>query len=457
MRSLIIMCLAAILLADFLPAVAANEHQLTHAPCGHILTNIGVWSPDGRWIVYDVRSDPAGSVFDGKRIEAVNVETGKIKTLYQSRHGACCGVVTCDPREMKVVFILGPENPTPDWQYDQSHRHGVIVNFAHPGLAVNMDARDLTPPFTPGALRGGTHVHVWDGAGDWISFTYNDALTETDVRDVGIAVPNCSVSVTPDHPRNLDGSYFSVIVTRTVPNPRPGSDEIERASEKAWIGTNGYVRPDGTRQKHALAFQGKVVTAQGKAIEEVFVVDLPDNLVSLAKKQTLESIGERPQPPAGVTQRRLTFTENRKYPGLQGPRHWLRSSPDGTQIAFLMKDDSGVVQLWTISPNGGSPHQVTHNTKCIASAFSWSPDGRFIAHVMDNSVCETEVATGKTIRLTSRTDDMSAPRPEACVFSPDGNQMAYVKRVRMGKSWFNQVFITAAKSASTNIKRLDEK
>lgn len=37
-----------------------------------------------------------------------------------------------------------------------------------------LDARDLTPPFTPGALRGGSHVHVWDAAGDWVSFTYED-------------------------------------------------------------------------------------------------------------------------------------------------------------------------------------------------------------------------------------------------------------------------------------------
>ena len=28
------------------------ERQITHAPHGHILTNINVWSPDGRWIVY---------------------------------------------------------------------------------------------------------------------------------------------------------------------------------------------------------------------------------------------------------------------------------------------------------------------------------------------------------------------------------------------------------------------
>ena len=37
-----------------------REVQVTTAEHGHILTNTGVWSPDGRWVVYDVRSDAAG-------------------------------------------------------------------------------------------------------------------------------------------------------------------------------------------------------------------------------------------------------------------------------------------------------------------------------------------------------------------------------------------------------------
>lgn len=445
MRSFFAMGIAAITFTAGLPSAPAAERQLTHAPCGHILTNIGVWSPDGQWIAYDVRSDPAGSVFDGKRIEAVNVATGEIKTLYQSRHGAGCGVVTWNPCAMKVIFILGPENPAPDWQYDQSHRQGVIIDFARPNIAENLDARDLTPPFTPGALRGGTHVHVWDAAGDWVSFTYNDALAETDIRDVGVAIPGHPISVSKDHPRNHDGNYFSMIVTRAVPNPRPGSDEIKRACEESWVGANGYLRPDGTQQKHALAFQGSVVTTNGETMAEVFIADLPENLVALKTDGATETTAQRPAPPAGVTQRRLTFTEHRKYSGIQGPRHWLRSSPDGMQIAFLMKDDNGVAQLWTISPNGGSPRQVTHNATGIASAFSWSPDGRFIAHVMDNNVCVTEVTTGKTVRLTPRSDDAHAPRPEACVFSPDGKRIAYVRREATNGQWFNQIFVLPVK------------
>ena len=149
-----------------------EERQLTRAEHGHILTNTGVWSPDGEWIVYDVRSDAAGDLFDGGRIEMIHVRSGEVRVLHTAKNGARCGVATFHPREPKVAFILGPENPTPDWQYGPTHRQGVIVDCTTPGVSRNLDARNLTPPFTPGALRGGSHVHVWDAAGDWISFTF---------------------------------------------------------------------------------------------------------------------------------------------------------------------------------------------------------------------------------------------------------------------------------------------
>src|SRR5206468_6254792 len=113
---------------------------------------------------------------------------GEVKALYQSQQGAYCGAVTFSPVANRVAFILGPENPTPDWHYGVSHRQGLIVDSVRPGVGLTLDARDLTPPFTPGALRGGSHVHVWDGRGEWVSFTYHDALLEPDLRDLGVSV-----------------------------------------------------------------------------------------------------------------------------------------------------------------------------------------------------------------------------------------------------------------------------
>lgn len=433
------------------PPERRRERQITRGPGGRLLTNIGVWSPDSRWIVYDTRSDVAGERFDGCTIEKVNVETGERRVVFRSTRGAHCGVVTFHPRDAKVAFILGPEKPTPDWQYCAFHRQGVVVDVEKSGVAVNLDARDLVPPFTPGALRGGSHVHVWDARGDWVSFIYEDHVTaqfatasptnDINLRNIGVSVPGRPVVVPRTHSRNHDGEFFSVLVTRTTAHPRPGSDEIKRACEEAWVGTNGYVRADGTRQRRALAFQGMVVTRKGDTIAEVFVVDLPEDPTVAGEGPLAGTSSRLPFPPKGAIQRRLTFTAARGFPGLQGPRHWLRSSPDGSRIAFLMKDDAGVVQLWTVSPNGNSPKQVTGNPWPIASAFSWSPDGCHLAHVMDNSVCLTEVASGRTRRLTERTTEAESPRPEACVFAPDGRKVAYVRRVATEGEAANQIFV----------------
>lgn len=434
-----------------------QPRQITTAPHGHLLTNVGVWSPDSRWIVYDVRSTPDGSTFDGTRIERVEVATGRVEVLYESGRGACCGVVTACPVDDRVAFILGPEDPAPDWSYGPARRQGMVVRCSKAGVAEPLDARDLVPPFTAGALRGGSHVHVFSPDGAAVSFTYEDAVleqaaaagrpAEANLRGLGVSVCGRPTAVPLSHLRNQAGTAFTVAVTRLTDRPRPGSDEISRAVEEAWIGSAGSVRADGVRQPRSLAFQGQVATKSGVAINEVFVVDLPDDLADLAIPGAGPLAGTpttRPVPPRGVTQRRLTFTADRRHPGIQGPRHWLRSSPDGAEIAWLCRDDAGVVQLCTVPTAGGPLRQVTRGPAGIESAFTWTPDGRGIACVIDGSVCLVAVADGQVTRLTPPVARDKAPRPEACVVSPCGRLVAFVRPVAGadGRVW-NQVFTAA--------------
>ena len=418
------------------------EKQLTSDARGHQLTNINVWTPDSQWLVYDVR--PHGGSFTGSTIERVNIDSGETQVIYRAPEGAHVGVATVSPvLPVRYTFIHGPENPDASWEYDFHHRRGVIVSDPSRNEAVTLDAMDITPPFTPGALRGGTHVHVFSPDGSRLSFTYNDHVLHEldpalDLRNVGVALSGYPVAPAKHHPREYDGSHFCVLVSETTATPAPGSDDINRAYEEGWIGTEGYLKPDGSPQRWALAFIGDTWSANGEKHPEIFVVDLPyidENYLRAGEKLLQGTTETLPAPPAGVKQRRITFTE--KGIATQ-PRHWLRTSPDGTQIAFLMKDKQDVVQVWTVSPNGGEPLQISHTATGIQSAFSWSPDGKSLALVCDNSVMRLDVATGEMTRLTDRTE--IAPCADAVVYAPDGSKVAFMRQC----GEFAQIAVTSS-------------
>lgn len=410
--------------------------QITFAPRHHQLTNINTWTPDSRWLAFDVR--PSGASFSGETIERVNVETGEVEVLYRAAHGAHVGVVTVNPRKAQYVFIHGPENPDAAWQYDFHHRRGVVLENAQ---AHNLDAMDITPPFTPGALRGGSHVHVFSPDGEWVSFTYNDHVLHArdpmlDLRNVGVALPFGPVSPPCRHPREYAGQYWCALVSRTTAQPTPGSDEISRAYEEGWVGEDGYRKPDGSVQRRALAFIGDTRSVTGEKISELFIVDLPSDVADWkrAGDEPLEGTETTmPAPPAGVIQRRLTFTHHRPWPGLATtPRHWVRSNPQGDAIAFLMRDEKGVAQLWMISPNGGDAKQLTSGEGGVASAFNWHPGGKWLGFIQNGCVVLCDVVTGAITPLTPS----HSPSGDAVVFSPDGKYVAWMAQ----KDGFQQLW-----------------
>jgi Uncharacterized protein related to the periplasmic component of the Tol biopolymer transport system len=118
------------------------------------------------------------------------------------------------------------------------------------------------------------------------------------------------------------------------------------------------------------------------------------------------------------------------------PRHWVRSNPQGTEIALLMRDDSGVVQLWLISPEGGEPRQLTHLESDIQSAFSWHPSGNALGFVLENRIAIADAMSGSVRFLT--TDHGNPPSADAVVFSPDGNYIAWMEET----AGFRQLWVT---------------
>lgn len=425
------------------------ETQLTHDAWGHTLNNTQVFSPDDQWVVYDTRNLDSEL---GKNccIRMLNLKTGEDRPLYQTQnqteHGPGVGAATFSPSRNRVLFLQGLRSADAELPYTMTRRTGIAIDIDQPGKPHFLDGRGLTPPYTPGALRGGTHAHQWSGDGERISFTYNDAVMEKlaadnlavkDLRMVGVMIPGKNVKVANGNNQDeFSGEGFAVVVTRVTESPSPGSDEIDRAFDETWIGREGYRKPDGSRQRYALAVQGNVRNADNQMVSAVFVVDLPEDLTKPRPGQPLAgSATTRPNPPAGVSQRRITFTKK----GIEGPRHWLRSAPDGSIIGFLAKDSSDHIQLFGVSPNGGAIRQLTNQPFSVQSPFNFSPDGNFVAYVADNSVFVADLRTGEPQRLTPRSTDEDRPI-NGVIWSHGGDCVVYNLYVNSSQGRYLQIF-----------------
>ena len=426
-----------------------QELQLTHDAGGHCLNTTQCFSPDDQWIVYDSRNDDAQLASNGT-IAVVSMLTGETKTIYQTEHqtayGPGAGAATFSPAANRVLFLHGIRNAAEGNPYGFTRRTGVAVDLERPFVPLFLDARDITPPFTPGALRGGTHAHTWSGDGAWISFTYNDYVIEQaarsdssimDLRTVGILVPGKKVVVDKSGSlENNDGEMVAMPVAVVTEHPAAGTDEIDKAFDECWIGERGYQRPDGSRQHRAIAFQGNVRDNHGRVKTEVFVADIPDDILQTALRQPVPEGVQRLPVPQGITQRRITFTDA----GVSGPRHWLRSTKDGSLIAFLAKDSKDIVQLFAVSPDGGALLQLTYNSFPVQGPFNWSPDGRCIAYPADNSVFITDITNGDTRRITPRRPDEERPVGAVC-WSRDGSMLCYNRYVSTADGRYLQIFL----------------
>lgn len=426
-----------------------KETQLTHDRYGHFLNSTQVFSPNNEWIVYDTRNDDGGIGVTGS-VEMVNTLTGKIQPLYrtqnQTQYGPGVGAVTFSPVEPVVLFIHGIRNANQEHPYGFARRTGVAIYTDKPFEPVFFDARNVTAPFSPGALRGGTHAHTWSGDGQWISCTYNDYLMEQlsktdsaikDLRTIAVMKPG-KVTVPDDGTlENNNGEKFSAVVAVVKENPIPGTDEIDKAFDECWIGSEGYQKADGSRQHRAIAFQGNIRNEKNETIAEVFVADIPEDITLPSPGSHLEGTAlTRPDVPAGVVQRRITFTQH----GVEGPRHWLRSTADGALILFLARDTAGFIQVFGVSPNGGAVSQVSFNDFSVQGPINISPDNKFVSYIADNSVFITDIQSHKSERLTSRDTAKTAPFG-AAIWSNDGKAIAFNRRIEQEGKTYIQIFL----------------
>lgn len=433
-----------------LSASAGEVRQLTTDPRNHDLDNNQNFSTDSKWLVYDTRNPGIG---ESKQVEKIHVETGEVVVLYDAGKGAKgavngAGAASFSPQDDRVAFIHGPWSAD-GLPYDFTRRRGGLVSGSRGGDFAFADARDITPSFTPGALRGGTHRHEWDGSGAWLGFTYNDYLMKNlgfDLRTIGVTHLGHPVSVSnaKEHLFEGDGIGFSALVVRVVAGPKPGTDEISRAAGDSWVGLHGYHTSQGILQR-ARAFVGTLKDSSGANLDEVFIVDIPEDITIPGEYGPLEGTENTfPAPPKGCSQRRLTWTEQWPHSGVIGTC-W--TSPDGNWITFLAKDQAGVQQIFAISPQGGEPVQVTSLSEGVECSPRWSLDGTtLLAVTRSGSLFTTTAPSGKPgwkpgaiTKLTSDRPGKDAPTKP--VFSMDGKLVAFNQPVKNGDQEYLQVFV----------------
>ena len=427
-----------------------TEKQITDdANYHHDLDNNDNFSPDNQWLVYDTRTDDGG-IAASARIEKVNVETGEKKIVYELPNneawGPGAGAVSYSPVENAVVFIHGLPSVTQANPYQQWRRTGVIIDENLAGKRIFMDARDITAPYTKGALRGGTHRHEWSGNGQWIGYTYNDAVMKAledstgekhNLRTIGVSKKINAVVLEKDATgENISGEWYSVLVVKVTPTPTPGSDEISHAAGDSWVGTNGYQKTDGSRQM-ARAFIGTVKDKNGKNVDEVFIVDIPEDITLAGEAGPLEGTATTmPMPPKGTVQRRLTHTADGNQPGCVGI---VRSAPDGQTLAFLATDDKGILQIFTIAPDGTKITQLTFHDTPVEGFFRWHPSGKNIYYVCNGSIMSCETGPEAFDKRMKQLTKPTVPSPTNLVISHDGKTIAFnrligkVKQVFIGK------------------------
>ena len=429
-----------------------EERQLTFdMNRNHELDNNDNFSPDDRFLVFDTRTVDGG-IGASKTVGKVEIATGEVTALYETNNpnefGPGAGAASYSHVADEVIFIHGPFHPTgPENQYDLFRRVGVIAAGDGSGKHRLADVRDIEAPYSVGALRGGTHRHEYSGDGRWVGFTYNDAVVKAygekigkdlDLRTIGVTKLGNPQTVpeSEQFPNRADG--FSALVVVVVPDPELGSDEISRAAWDSWVGRNGYVRADGKRQL-ARAFIGTARDTNGNELEDLYIVDIPEDISKPGPLGPLEGTDtEFPMPPTGAVQRRLVDTSKRKHPGCKGI---VRSSHDGSRIAFLMQDDKAEWQVFLISPLGGEPEQATFIDGGVDAGVRWHPNGKAIVNVSGTRVIVTSVEPGANFGK-SRVISDRAPVPFALVWSHDGNTIAYNRVLSDGKREATQIFVT---------------
>lgn len=80
---------------------------------------------------------------------------------------------------------------------------------------------------------------------------------------------------------------------------------------------------------------------------------------------------------------------------------FLAPTPDGSRLAFIARNGSGVRALW-IRPLASAVATRLAGTEGVSGVVFWSPDGRFIGFFADGKLKKIEASGGPAFNFPRR-------------------------------------------------------
>ncbi len=134
------------------------------------------------------------------------------------------------------------------------------------------------------------------------------------------------------------------------------------------------------------------------------------------------------------------------------------SSPDGRQIAFTRYSGKSV-SIYTVPAPGGAVHRVYDGLASMGAGLSWSPNGQFLAFSESSADNPTRAAIGLLSLADSSINALTSPPAGSLdhepAYSPDGNQIAFIRSTVAGVS--NDVFVMPSKGGEARRVTFDNR
>jgi Tol biopolymer transport system component len=365
------------------------------------------FSPDGQWVAF----------FVGNKLKKISVSGGAALTLSDaaSQRGASWGsqgMIAFAPTNASVLQEVsdagGSSQPLTRFESgENSHRWPEFLaggkallfssgtsgnNWSNPTVAIQSipagDRRIL--------IKGGTHPRyapsghlVYAQAGNLMAVPFD--LQRLSVT--GAAVPVVEGVLRP----NTGAAQYSFSATGSLVYV-PGSFQAAQ-SRLVWVSR------DGTEQPLAVpvhSYRGPRISPDGRRVA-----------VAITEQESQTWVYDVPR----ETLTRLTFEGNgNQYPA------W---TPDGKRIAFQSNKEGPLNIFWQLADGSGGLERLT-TSEYTGLPWSWSQDGQLLAFTEVNPTTGIDIWV---LRLSDRKAqpflhtpfNESAPR-----FSPDGRWLAYV-------------------------------